>query len=399
MSIENLHELTETRRQFPGTEKITYLDVGGRGLLSTPVRAAITAHLDDIMDGKLDKDYLFKKTEEARNRFATLINAQPEEITYTKNTSEGLNIVASSIDWKAGDNVIVCPELEHPNNIYLWLNLKRHGVEVRFIHHENGHMPVEKMIAAIDQRTRILTVSSVSFSPGFRTDVNTLGKACRAQGVLFLVDGAQSVGVLHTDVIASNIDALSVSTQKGLLGLYGMGYLYIRRELAEKMHPVYIARFGVDLGQADAHESDFQDATFNFMPAARRFDLGNYNFAAMCAAHESLGLIAKLGTQNIEPYVLGLTQTLHKGFLDLGVPVCAGEPGPHVGHILTVGQYGSGGDKLSSDARMNRLYAYLSANRVKLSMRRGVLRFSLHVYNNLDDVNRTLELTAKALAH
>ena len=78
---------------------------------------------------------------------------------------------------------------------------------------------------------------------------------------------------------------------------------------------------------------------------------------------------------------------------------CAGEPGPHVGHILTVGQYGSGGDKLSSDARMNRLYAYLSANRVKLSMRRGVLRFSLHVYNNLDDVNRTLELTAKALAH
>ena len=270
---------------------------------------------------------------------------------------------------------------------------------MRFVHHENGHMPVEKMIAAIDQRTRILTVSSVSFSPGFRTDVNTLGKACRAQGVLFLVDGAQSVGVLHTDVIASNIDALSVSTQKGLLGLYGMGYLYIRRELAEKMHPVYIARFGVDLGQADAHESDFQDGTFNFMPAARRFDLGNYNFAAMCAAHESLGLIATLGTQNIEPYVLGLTQTLHKGFLDLGVPVCAGQPGPHVGHILTVGQYGSGGDKLSSDAQMNKLYAYLSANRVKLSMRRGVLRFSLHVYNNLDDVNRTLELTAKALAH
>ena len=144
MSIENLQELIETRRQFPGTEKITYLDLGGRGLLSTPVRAAINAHLDDIMDGKLDKDYLFKKTEEARNRFAALINAQPEEITYTKNTSEGLNIVASSIDWKAGDNVIVCPELEHPNNIYLWLNLKRHGVEVRFVHHENGHMPVEK---------------------------------------------------------------------------------------------------------------------------------------------------------------------------------------------------------------------------------------------------------------
>ena len=398
MSIANIHELAAVRKQFPGADKITYLDLGGRGLLSRNVRAAIDAHLDDIMDGKLNKDYLFKKTEEARQQFATLINAHPDEVTYTKNTSEGLNIVAAALDWKAGDNVIVCPELEHPNNIYLWLNLKRYGVEVRFVHHEHGHMPVEKMISAIDQRTRLLTVSSVSFSPGFRTDIDTLGRACRAQNVLFLVDGAQSVGVLHTDVVSSNIDALSVSTQKGLLGLYGMGYLYIRRELANKMHPAYVARFGVDLGQADAHESDFQEGTFNFMPGARRFDLGNYNFAAMCAAHESMSLISGLGTKNIEEYVLNLTQRLHQGFLELGIPVCAGQPGPHVGHILTVGQYGSGGDKLSSDTKMNKLYAYLSANQVKLSMRRGVLRFSLHVYNNSDDVDRTLELSAQALA-
>ena len=291
----------------------------------------------------------------------------------------------------------MCPQLEHPNNIYLWLNLQRFGVETRYVNHRDGYMPVDEMIAAIDERTRILTVSSVSFSPGFRTDIDKLGRACRERGVLFLVDGAQSVGVLHTDVKASNIDALAVSTQKGLLALYGMGYLYVRRPLAEKMTPPYVARFGIDMGKADAHESDVGDRSFKFMPAARRFDLGNYNFAGVCAANASLELLLKLGTKNIEAHAVNLAHTLANRFIELGLPVCGGKPGPHIGEIVTVGSYGSGGDKASSDEKMNKLYAHLSANKVKLSMRRGVLRFSFHAYNNMDDVERVLELAKEAI--
>lgn len=395
--LSQITPLAQARSHFPAMEDLTYLDLGGRGLLSIEVRAAIEAHLEEAMYGKMDKDRLFEKTEEARNRFAQLINAEPDEITYTKNISEGLNMVAASLDWKSGDNVIVCPQLEHPNNIYLWLNLQRHGVETRFIDHRDGYMPVDEMIAAIDERTRILTVSSVTFSPGLRTDIDKLGRACRERGVLFLVDGAQSVGVLHTDVKLSNIDALAISTQKGLLGLYGMGFLYVRRELADKMQPPYIARFGIDLGNADAHESDVGDRSFRFMPAARRFDLGNYNFAGVCAIHASLEFLLSLGTQTIEAHAVGLAHALAQGFLELGVPVCGGRPGPHIGGILTVGHYNSGGDKASSDERMNRLYAHLSANRVKLSMRRGVLRFSFHAYNNMDDVERVLTLAKEVV--
>src|SRR5678815_494031 len=105
-------------------------------------------------------------------------------------------MVATGFDWKRGDNVILCPELEHPNNIYPWLNLQRHGLETKLIAHRNGHMPVDEMIAAIDAGTRVLTVSTVTFSPGFRTDVEKLGRACKERGVLFLVDAAQSAGVL-----------------------------------------------------------------------------------------------------------------------------------------------------------------------------------------------------------
>src|SRR5690606_35698146 len=268
------------RSLFPVTQECVYMDLGGRAPLALPVRAAIDSYLEECMYGRIDKAELFKKTEYLRTLFAELINCHPDEVTYTKNTSDGLNMVCTAVDWRAGDNVIICPQLEHPNNIYLWLNLRKQGVEVRFVDHEDGFMPVQAMMDAMDARTRLLTVSSMTFSPGFRTDLATIGRACRANGTLFLVDGAQSVGVLHTDVETMNIDALSVSTQKGMLALYGMGFLYIRREVAETLQPAYIARFGVDLGDADAHESDFGGSDFAFMPAARRFDLGNYNFPA-----------------------------------------------------------------------------------------------------------------------
>ena len=388
--------IASAREHFPGMREVTYLDLGGRGLLSTEVCAAAEGHLKDAMYGRVDKDRLFAMTEEAREYFARLINADPDEITYTKNISEGLNIVASSLSWQKGDNVILCPDLEHPNNIYLWLNLQHHGVEVRYVPHCNGHMPVDDMIAAIDSRTRLLTASSVTFSPGFRTDIDKLGRACRDRKVIFLVDGAQSAGALHTDVKSSNIDALAVSTQKGLLGLYGMGFLYVRRALAEKMHPPYVARFGIDMGNADVHESDFGDGTFKFLPAARRFDIGNYNFVAVSAVHASLQFLLRIGSKNVEAHNVGLAHALSKRLSGLGLPVCGGEPGAHIGGIVTVGQYGSGGDKASSDERMNKLYAYLSGNKVKLSMRRGVMRFSFHVYNDMSDVERVVQLAKES---
>jgi selenocysteine lyase/cysteine desulfurase len=253
-----------------------------------------------------------------------------------------------------------------------------------------GHIPVDALIERMDARTRVATVATVSFAPGFRTDVETLGKVCRERDVLLLVDAAQSVGVLHTDVRASNIDALAVSTQKGLLGLYGMGYLYCRREWAERLHPAYLARFGVDLG--DAHEASLGSYDFKLAPGARRFDLGNYNFLATAAVDASIKQLLEWDTRRIEPYVRGLTHALARGFLALGLSVAGGEPGPHLTKIVTLGSmsadhYGTG------DERYNRLYEHLVSNRVKLSIRRGMLRFSLHVYNNMEDVERVLELT------
>lgn len=382
--------LADAHHEFPATERWTYMDVAGRCVLSRGVRAAIEAHLDERMYDGGNKPRFFEMIEETRRRFAELIKADAEEIAFTKNISEGLNMVATGIPWQPGDNVVLCPEAEHPNNIYCWLNLRRQGVEVRAVSPRSHAIPVDDMVAHIDGRTRAVAVSTVLFAPGFRTDIDTLGRACHERGVLFVVDAAQSVGILDTDVRRSCVDALAASTQKGLLALYGMGFLYCRREWAERMQPAYLARFGVDLG--DAHEAAVGDFSYRLRPAALRFDLGNYNFLAAVAANESLRYLLALGTRNIEGYVLRLSHNLAQGLLDLGLPVCGGQPGPHLAHIVTVGEIGGGGHDSTDNPRLGALYKHLTENRVKLSIRRGALRFSLHVYNTGREVGKVLNL-------
>ena len=382
-------DFEQLRREFPGTEKWIYMDVAGRCLIPRQTRAALDRHNDERMYDGGDKAAMFEAAEGARSLFARLIGADAEEVALTKNISEGLNIIASAIPWQAGDNVVVCPELEHPNNIYLWLHLQRQrGIEVRTVAPQDGHVPVDRMLAAADGRTRLITVSAVTFRPGFRTNVAALGEGCRSRGILLLVDGAQSVGILDTNVRELKIDALAVSTQKGLLGLYGMGFLYCGREWAERMTPTYLARFGVDLG--DAHESDAGDPNFRLMPGARRFDLGNHNFPAAVAAKASLELLLGAGMAAVERHVTGLAARLADGLLDLGLPVQGGRAGPHLANIVTLGtRGGAGSDSISG------LYEFLGANGVKLSVRQGLLRFSLHLYNNASDVDRALKACAR----
>ena len=381
------------RAKFPGASRGIYMDTAARGLLSTDTRAAIDAMLDDQLQGGGEKGAMFELIERVRERYARLINAEADEIAYTKNVSEGLNAIVAAFDWRQGDNMVLCVDLEHPNNVYPWRHLaRRMGVEMRAIAPRDGQIPAEAVAGAMDGRTRMVSASSVTFAPGFRTDMAMIGRHCRERDVLFLVDGVQSVGILATDVAALGIDAMAVSTQKGLLGLYGMGFLYCRREWAERLTPAYLSRFGVDLG-AHAHEAALGDEAVRLMPAARRFDLGNYNYTGAAAVDASIAMMLDAGPVAIEAYVTSLARKLAQGLLDLGLPVCGG--GPQAGQgssIVALGALGEGQHDTVEDPAMAALYEHLSANGVQLSIRRGILRFSLHVHNNEADIAGVLEL-------
>ena len=386
--------LASMAEQFPGSESVIYLDTAARGLLPRAAKMAVEQHLEDRLLGRADKLTMFAAVEEARGRFADLINADADDIAITKNISEGLNIIATALPWEAGDNVVLCLDLEHPNNVYPWLNLRdRVGIEIKSVPGLDGHISAGALIDAIDERTQAVSLSTVSFSPGFRTNVEPIGKACRERGVFLLADGAQSVGILHTDVEQLGLDGLAVSTQKGLLSLYGLGFLYCRRSWAERLRPASLARFGVDLGQA--HEAAKGGDSYNLVAGARRFDLGNYNYPAAMACAKSLDIIAAVGTKAVEAYVTGLAHGLAQGLFDLGLPVAGGAPGPHIGGIVSVGEFGAGGHDTTDDPRIDSLYRHLIENGVRLSVRQGMLRMAFHLYNTEDDMDRVLELAGQ----
>lgn len=380
------------RKEFPGAQNKTYVNAAARGLFPQRSRVALDAYLDQLVDGRVDKAANFEAIERVRAKFARLINASADEIAYTKNVSEGLNIIASSLLWQPGDNVVLCRDVEHPNNIYPWLNLERRfGVEVRAVPDRDGAIDVQAMVDHIDDRTRLVTAATVTFAPGFRTDVAALGRVCRENGIFFLVDGVQSVGVVATDVEKLMVDGLAVSTQKGLCGLYGMGFLYCRRDWADRITPAALARFSVDLGD-DVHEATMGDGQYELMPGARRFDVGNYNYPAAVAAEPSLDLLLEVGPQAIEDYVCGLSHRLAAGLHQLGLQVSGGPPGPHLAHIVTAGRFTRETHESSGDPEADALYNHLTDNDVILTVRRGMLRFSPHLYNNEADIDRILDL-------
>jgi len=384
---------SEARKLFPGVLQQVYLDVSLNGLMPIPARDAALAHLETRVMGRAVKAELHAQAERVRGQVARLIGADPEEVAITKNVSEGLNLFASSLEWEPGDNVVFCPELEHPNNVFLWYNLREtKGVEIREIAPENGHIPVGRMVEAMDARTRLTTVSHVTFSPGFITDVGALAREAQARGVLTLVDSAQSVGSIRTDVRALGVDALSVGTQKALLAFYGLGFLFIRRELAESMSPVHVARYGMDLGP-DAHETAIGPGELIFKAGALRFELSNYNYMGLAAVEQSLELIHSIGMDRIERHLRGLAARLASGLLELGLPVAGGEPGPHLAQIVAVGESGGGRHYGADDPAMNRLHEHLTRNGVHLSIRRGVLRMSIGLYNNEEDIDRVVALS------
>ena len=381
--------LQQAWRDFPGVEDKTYMNVAARGIMPRVTRDALLAHVAGFAAGDVDKNGYFQMVERVRERFARSINACADEIAFIKNITEGINVIAAAIDWKPGDNLVLCPEIEHPANVYPWLNLQRLGVELRMVNPRGGRIPVDEVASRIDARTRLAAAATVSFAPGFRTEIAALGRVCSERGVLLMVDAAQSAGILATDVDALKIDALSCSTQKGLLGLYGMGLLYVRRTRAERMQPAYLSRFGVDLGDASEAELGYE---YRLASGARRFDVGNFNFTGCAAADASLGYLARFDAAALEQYVVDLASELRRGLAELGLPVCGGLEGKHLAHIVSVGEVGAGGHDTTDDARMQALYDHLAANGVVLSIRRGALRLSLHVYNRREDVERVLDL-------
>ena len=374
------------REHFPGTRAGPFLDMSARALLYDGGRRALDQHLKDMAEGTVDKKGLFTAVEECRDHFAALIGSHADEVAFTRNVTDGIAAFGAALDWRAGDSVVVCEELEHPANIYPWYGLARkHGIIIKNVRQKDGMAPLDDIVAAMDERCRAVAISAVSFAPGFRFPVAELGAECRRRGVHLVVDAAQSIGVLATDVEAWGVDVLAASTQKGLMALYGLGFLYVRRSVAEQLQPALLSRFGVE---QEGHEASLGDPiSGRLAPGARRFDVGNYNYPAIIAVTPALKLILELTPHAVEDHAFGLAREFADRLLAIGLPVYGGRPGRWASHIVTVGAALGYDHDSAADLSMAALYEHLVANGVRLSIRRDLLRFSFGLYNDRSDID------------
>src|SRR5207302_1924269 len=236
------------RGEFPVTERWAFFDHAAVSPLPRRTARALADYAEDMSaNGSAAVGRWVARTEDTRRLLAQLLNCDPLDLALVKNTSEGIGIVAEGFPWREGDNVVLAAE-EYPSNQYPWMNLAHRGVTVRSVPSRGSRVPVDDLRNAMDSRTRLLALSSVEYSSGFRNDLTRLGELCRERGVALCVDAIQSVGALPLDLSKIPIDFIACGGHKWLLGPQGTGFLYVRRDWFERLRMAMVGWMRVTAG-------------------------------------------------------------------------------------------------------------------------------------------------------
>lgn len=358
------------REEFPNANHFIYLDHAGVSPVSLRVKEAVTKLLQNAT-GEMPLDYSSWTTriEEIRSSCAKLVGCDSEEIAFVKNTSHGISLVASGLDWKEGDNVMVF-EKEFSSNVYPWLNLEKRGVEVRFIPLKDERILFEDIENLIDSKTRLITMSSVQSVNGFMIDLKKLGDLCKAKEILFFVDAIQSLGAVSMDVKECGADFLSADGHKWLLAPEGIGVFYCRKELASKIDPNLIGWKSVE------DDYNFESIKFQLKDNALRFEEGSFNTMGIYALGAAVDLLLEVGVDNIQDriYQLGdliISEAEKRGF-SLKTPKDRKERGGII--------------SFSGDFDPKQIAEKLLEKKIVVNYRGGALRVAPHFYNTEDEI-------------
>ena len=363
----------DLRRFFPVTQKYIYLNHAGVSPLSTQVQSSMEAFLKEATENGYTNPEMWAETiESCRQSAARLINANPDEIAFVKNTTQGIILTANGINSQVGDNVVTT-NVEFPSNIYPWWNLERHGVETRLVQEMNKRILVEDIIAKIDSRTRVVTISHVEFASGYRNDITTIGEICRDKGILFFVDAIQALGAFEVDVKKQHIDFLSADGHKWLLGPEGAAIYYCAKNKLNQLTNTNIGWASV------VDELSFSEYNLTQKPSARRFEEGSYNTVGIFGLNAAITLLLEIGIPNIERRILDLTQCLIKNLYDQGYEILS----PVENELERSGIVIFRSRKFSSDM----LFELFYQSGVSCAKRGGGIRLSPHFYNSEAEID------------
>jgi selenocysteine lyase/cysteine desulfurase len=300
-----------SRSEFRVTERYVYLNHAAAGVLPASTVAAIEqfvrAHAGKGVLGTFPYDL---KMAEYRAKIGGFIGASGSEIATLLNTGAGANTLALGIDWKPGDEVVLCDN-EFPANVIPWLSLRRRGVDVRMLPMREGRLTPERLERELSPQTRVVTVSWISYADGYRHDLAGLAAVAHEAGAFLCVDAMQGLGVFPLDVRTLGIDALYASGAKWMLGLHGAAFLYVSPELGERLA---VATPG---WRSLADMWDFHNYEQPFSPEALRFESGTPNLLGTLSLVCAIELFERSGPQAIAEHVLALTDRLCEGLTAL----------------------------------------------------------------------------------
>jgi len=362
----------KARRYFPYLKNgIIYFNHASTGPITTKVIKRIEEFLKERSEVKIDDYYAFKDVaDETKEMIGEMINCSGERIAFLDNTTNGIIWLAQGVHWKPGDRIIL-NDVEFPANVYPFLQLKEKGVEIDFLKSTNGIVTADEIINAIHPQTKLISISFIQFLSGYRIDLERIGKVCREKGIIFSVDSIQGLGAVRLDVEKFNIDFLANGTQKWLLGLQGLAFIYVRKELQDKMKSAPIGWLAVK----DAW--NLLDFDLTTKETAERFQPGTLNNLGIYVFNSSMKLFKEFRFDEIEKQVLSNS----KYFIDELAKF--GYKSPL--HTL-LEKHLSGIVSLKSENARN-IFEILSQKKIVCSLREGYIRFAPHFYNTKQEID------------
>ena len=357
------------RRQFPVTNNSVYLNTAAAGPLATSTAEAGAAYYEQMMkDGDLHWDEWLEKREEVRKQVARFINAEPDEIGFTTNTSSGMNVIVDALE-KHGE-VISC-DLEFPVTTIPWMHRR---IPVHLVKSIEGVVRPDDMEAAMNVRTGIISMSYVQFSNGFRSNLEELGNSKGRH--VFVVNASQAAGAFEIDVKRMKIDALCTTGHKWMRSGYGSGFVYLSRELQAASHQRTIGWLSVQ----DPYAMRNNEVHLRH-DLSSRSELGCPHFAGIFALGASIEMMQAIGPQHIETRALELNRKL---------TVRLSEAGWEVLSPLNNEEYRSAETLVAAESPAQ-VVSKLASQHVYVTEKPQGFRVATDFFNNEDDIERLIE--------
>ncbi len=370
-------DLSSVGKLFPIKKERVYFNNASIGALSDPVANAVNRFIQNCqVNGRNDYPHWCRYADTAiKDRIAKLIGAKRNEIAFVKNTTEGLVTVANGLSWKAGDNVIL-PDIEYPSNVYCWMKLAAKGVSIRWVKNREGRITVDDIRDAMDERTRLVSLSAVQFSNGFRQDLEATAALCREKGVLLNLDAIQWVGALEMDVETLGVDFMSFGGHKWMLAPVGTGVFYCREGALELLDPPSVGYHTVDRGE------DHMEYVLDYRPNAGRFEEALVNFPGIWGLDAAVRVQLELTPKTIEEHILGLTMRAAEGMRRKGYVIMSpfGD-GERSGNLSFT----------HPDRAPAEIDVHLRNRGIDLAQRGGKLRISPSYYNDAGEIDRLID--------